>query len=234
MTGAPRLLPLMAFAALCLAALKLAGLVLGGGYVLTGIAPATAQKAAAAPETTAATPAPGNAVALPQPERAEPAAETIVNGPRVAPTRTEMDVLESLAQRRKALEQHERELKLRENLLRAAEVKVEARIGELKAIEGRIDKELKEQDDARKAQHGRLVQMYANMKPRDAAKILNRMDFDVLNLLVAEMSPRVMSAILAEMEPAVAQRLTLEIANKNKALPAEANDLPKIQGRGPS
>ena len=237
MNQAPRLLPLVAFAALCLAALKLAGLMLGGGLVVSGVAPATAQSTSALPSPEALEPVKtDDAPPAPPPLQATaPAAPNVeAVGPKMSPTRTEMDVLESLAQRRKTLDQRERELLLRENLLRAAQSKVETRINELKAIEARIESNLKKEDEERKAQQGRLVQMYALMKPKDAAAILNRMNGDVLTALFMQMNPRVMSAILAEMDPVVAQRVTAELASKSLTAPADgAGDLPQIQSKGP-
>ena len=73
---------------------------------------------------------------------------------------------------------------MRENLLKAAQKRVEAKIAELKAIESRIEGELKKRDDGRKAEYQRLVQMYSNMKPKDAARIFDRLDMNVLTGLV--------------------------------------------------
>lgn len=249
MTRGPRLLPLVAFAALCLVGLKLAGLMFGGGYVLSGVAPATAQSGSS-PASAQSAPAPAEAPSEPKaeakpavaaaqpdaPAQAEEPVAAAVTGPMAGTTKSEMDVLESLALRRKALDQREREMLLRENLLKVAEDKVEARISELKAIEARIESELKRQDEERKAQHDRLVQMYTAMKPKDAATIFNRMNLEVLTALASEMSPRAVSAILAEMEPAMAQRLTQELASRSpKPDTAQGKaELPKIVGRGPS
>lgn len=226
----PRLLPLVAFAALCLAGLKITDLVLGGGQVLSGVASATAQDGASGEATDAAT-APAASAAPAAPAVPPP---VVTSGPQISPTRTEMEVLESLAQRRKVLDQRERELQLRENLLRAAEARVESRIKELKSIEARIEAQLQKQEDERKEQQDRLVKMYTSMRPKDAAKIFNQMAPDVLSVLAGAMNPRAMSAILAEMDPAAAQRLTVELANKTMTAPEPAGELPKIEGQGPS
>jgi flagellar motility protein MotE (MotC chaperone) len=143
-------------------------------------------------------------------------------------TKSEMAILESLASRRKDLDARARELVLRVNLLKAAEKRVEARITELKAIESRIEGELKQRDDFRNEQYDRLVKMYSGMKPKDAARIFNRLEINVLTGLVAKMKPRIMSAILAAMAPAAAERLTLEIAHSGLPASKVAASLPKI------
>jgi len=143
-------------------------------------------------------------------------------------TKSEMAVLQGLANRRKELDARAREFVLRENLLKAAEKRVEARITELKAIESRIEGELMQRDDFRNEQYDRLVKMYSGMKPKDAARIFNRLEINVLTGLVAKMKPRIMSAILAAMAPAAAERLTLEIAHSGLPTSKVAASLPKI------
>jgi flagellar motility protein MotE (MotC chaperone) len=154
-------------------------------------------------------------------------------GPSTEVTQSESDVLNALSRRRKELDARERELGLRENLLKAAEQKVEARIAELKAIEGRITGQFKEEEGERQAEMKRLVQMYAQMKPKDAATIFNRLDIGVLSRMTRLMKPGEMSAILAAMDPAAAERLTLAIALdsvKPRQPAPEVSDLPKIEG----
>jgi flagellar motility protein MotE (MotC chaperone) len=242
------------------------GLILSGGYVLSGVAPASAQdpQAAAADRSDASTQpaqaempadeAPKDASTEAAPKTAElpknsdaskskateekvskakaPADKDVGTiGPGQGKTRSELAVLEGLANRRKTLDQREREIDLRENLLKAAEKRVEARIAELKTIESRIESELKKRDDHRTAEYERLVKMYSGMKPKDAARIFDRLELDVLTGLVAQMKPRVMSAVLAVMNPAAAERLTLEIANRGRQGTQTAATLPKIESR---
>lgn len=152
-------------------------------------------------------------------------------GPMLGAPRSEMAVLESLAERRKALEAREREIDLRENLIKAAEKKVEQRIAELKALQSKIDGAVKAEDDARDAELARLVQMYARMKPKEAAPVFNRLDLEVLTKLAKRMKPSEMSAILAQMEPEAAERLTLELARQSAERPrqAAAAELPRVE-----
>lgn len=154
--------------------------------------------------------------------------ERLREGANSGKSKPELAVLEGLASRRKDLDTRARELVLRENLLKAAEKRVESRITELKAIESRIEGELKQRDDFRNAQYDRLVKMYSGMKPKSAARIFNRLEINVLTGLVARMKPRIMSTILAAMDSAAAERLTLEIANRGQPASKMAASLPKI------
>jgi flagellar motility protein MotE (MotC chaperone) len=77
--------------------------------------------------------------------------------------------------------------------------------------------------------------MYENMKAKDAAKIFDRLNMRVLIGVVNAMNPRRMSDVLGQMSPDVAERLTIEIANRSGAVdkaqaPAPA-ELPKIEGK---
>jgi flagellar motility protein MotE (MotC chaperone) len=75
--------------------------------------------------------------------------------------------------------------------------------------------------------------MYENMKAKDAAKIFDRLEMRVLIDVVSLINPRRMSDIMAQMQPEMAERLTVELANRASGtesvpLPVE---LPKIEGR---
>jgi len=273
-----RVLPLLVFAGLCLFVLKAMGLFLSGSYVLSGVAPASAQnppvasdqdktaKTTASQSKPSARPAKPDAATAAPPDTAEsPKTAKVGDGTKeqeaqkksaekdakkaikktadpkkidaktVGPNRgirnSELAVLEALSNRRKTLDRRAREIDLRENLLKAAVKRIEVRIAELKSIEARIESDLKKRDDNRKAQYQRLVKMYSGMKPKDAARIFDRLDMNVLTGLVSQMKPRVMSAILAAMTPAAAERLTLEIASRGKTKVRTAASLPKIQSQ---
>lgn len=166
------------------------------------------------------------------PPEAKPGAPTF-DPDHPAPSAGERAVLESLNQRRQELEARARELDLRENLLAATEKRVQARLAEIKEAEARINATVHKKDEAEAARFKGLVSMYENMKPKDAAKIFDRLDMRVLIELSAQINPRRMSDILALMSPEVAERLTGEIAARAGAVekPAAAPDLPKIEGR---
>ncbi len=141
-------------------------------------------------------------------------------------------LLERLQDRRHELDSRARELDIRENLLKAAEKRLDAKLAELKSVEGQINTDIAKKDEAEAARLKGLVTMYENMKPREAAKIFDRLDLGILFDVSTQINPRKMGDILAQMSPESAERLTVEIANHAKQAGKPANaELPKIEGR---
>ncbi|MCR9238691.1 MAG: hypothetical protein NXI17_18655 [Alphaproteobacteria bacterium] len=144
---------------------------------------------------------------------------------------TELSILESLRNRRKELMQREEELQLRENLIEAAEGRLESRIGQLEALEQRLQAATEAELSARKEELRGLVTMYETMKPKEAARIFDRLQMDVLIDVVLAMNPRKMASVLASMNPEAAQRLTIEMAKAGRRdTPSGIDQLPKIGG----
>jgi len=132
----------------------------------------------------------------------------------------EMAVLGSLTARREEIDKRGKDLDLREQMLNAAEKRVEDRIAELKAIEARINGQIAANDKQNEERLADVVKMYETMKPKDAARIFERLDMGVLIDVSKRMQPRKMSAVLAVMDPVAAQELTVELATGDK-LPDE-------------
>jgi flagellar motility protein MotE (MotC chaperone) len=196
----------------------------------------------AAPPAAANTAAPGNGAAAAAP-KAGPGAKAPLPAPPVdgriipldgaaLPSGAERAILERLQQRREELDTRARELDIRENLIKAAEQRIDAHLAEVKEVESRIKVETEQKDQAELARFKGLVTMYENMKPRDAAKIFNRLEMDVLIKVAAQINPRTMADIMAQMAPDVAERLTVELASKAQAPAKNAPaELPKIEGK---
>jgi flagellar motility protein MotE (MotC chaperone) len=170
----------------------------------------------------------------PPPETRMPDGTTIQLGPPRSTSAAERALLERLQGRRQELDARARELELRENLLKAAEQKIEA------------DRKAKDAKDGKGGAGGRkggsdgdrfksLVTMYETMKPKEAAKIFDRLDIRVLLEVASQMNPRQMSEIMAQMTPEAAERLTVELAARSGAIGADTAvnpaTLPKIEGR---
>lgn len=136
-------------------------------------------------------------------------------------SKAEIEVLQNLSLRRKELEERGREMDMRTNLLRITEKRVEERIVELKRIETLIGGLLKRHDEETESKFKRLVKVYENMKPKDAARIFNIMDMTILLEMVERMKETKMAPILAGMDGDAAKALTIELANRRK-LPDDA------------
>jgi flagellar motility protein MotE (MotC chaperone) len=177
-------------------------------------------------------------------DKAEPAAAA-ADRPNPAPLSVTIDpskplmsageraLLERLQERRLELESRARALDVRENLIKAAEKRLESRVGELKALESRVSGSMQKRDEAEAAKFKSLVVMYENMKAKEAAKIFDRLDIKILVDVANQMNPRRMSDIMAQMTPEAAERLTVELAQRagGAEKPQASAELPKIQGR---
>ncbi len=121
---------------------------------------------------------------------------------------------------------------MRESLIQAAEKRLEARLAELKAVEARINATVQQRDEDELKRFKGIVAMYENMKPKEAARIFDRLDLKILVDVSTQMKPATMSAILAAMTPEAAERVTVELASRAASQKTQAADaLPQIQGR---
>ncbi len=148
------------------------------------------------------------------------------------PTGAERAILERLQQRREELDARARELDIRESLIQGAEKRMDAKLAELKQAEANIKTATQQKDNAAAAQLKGLVIMYENMKPRDAAKIFNGLDSNVLIEVASQINPRQMADIVAQMSPQVAERLTVALADIAEQVKSDGGPakLPKIDG----
>jgi len=145
----------------------------------------------------------------------------------------ERAILERLQDRRQELEARSRELDMRENLIKAAEKRLEAKVTELKDLESRVNGAVGTRDKVEAARFKGIVTMYENMKPKDAARIFDRLDLKILVEVSTQMKANKMSEVLAQMSPEAAERLTVELANRASATPRSQSpdQLPKIEGK---
>jgi flagellar motility protein MotE (MotC chaperone) len=120
---------------------------------------------------------------------------------------------------------------MREKLLAAAEQRIETRIAELKKLEGQVQALIKRHDDEEEKNLRSLVKVYENMKPRDAARIFEQLDMQVLLGVVERMKEAKLAPVLAQMDPARAQRLTVDLATRRQ-LPAVAAPVAGKSGNG--
>ena len=143
----------------------------------------------------------------------------------------ERAILERLQDRRKELDTRSRELEMRENLLKATEKRLDAKVAELKDLEARVKAAMGARDTAEAKRFESIVAMYENMKSKDAARILERLDMKILVEVVSGMKPAKMSEILAQMTPEAAERLTVELAHRADGKSQNPDQLPKIEGK---
>lgn len=152
-------------------------------------------------------------------DKEDAAAASNVTPTEIVPTErvfsaTEVQMLTELDTRRVALDRLEQALALREKLVDLLEQRLNARVGELQALQGELEgllKGLSGKDDGELAQ---LSGMYGAMKPTVAAGVLNRLDnaivLDVLTRMPAKKSAKIMESL----DPAKARVLSEMLAEK--------------------
>ena len=243
-----RVIPVVLVAIAGLAVLKVAGLVIDGGYVFDyqpdSIRPSWAQENFNFPGGRKVdSDITGSVKEKPKEEEAKP----VVAAPEVAKpdgvvmhpeeqkepvSPSERAILERLQSRRQELEARSREIDIRESLLKAAEKRIESKVEELKAIESRISTASDQKNEADAARFKGIITMYEGMKPKDAAKVFDRLEMSVLFEIASQIAPRKMSDILGLMAPEAAERLTVEMARRaGTDKSASTADLPKIEGK---
>jgi flagellar motility protein MotE (MotC chaperone) len=241
-----RVIPVVLVAIFGLAVLKIAGLVIDGGYVfdyqvrepsrrswaqenfgfpsgrsdaaeITGSVKKEEKKEEPPPAADA--PKPDGVVVFPD-----------QNPQLVSPS--ERAILERLQARRQELEQRAREIEIRESLLKSAEKRIETRVEEAKATEAKISTATGQKAEQDAARFKSIITMYEGMKPKDAAKVFDRLEMSVLYDIASQIAPRKMSDILGLMQPEAAERLTVELARRaGTDKSASAAELPKIEGK---
>jgi len=247
-----RVIPVVLVAIFSLAVLKVAGLVLDGGYVFD-YTPQQTKRSWAQDNlnfpgredvditgSTHGEPKAAAKEAAPKEEAPKPAApdskpDGVVYHPEenqqpVSPS--ERAILKRLQARRQELEQRAREIEIRESLMKAAEKRIESRVEEMKSIEAKASAVNDQKNEAENARFKGIITMYESMKPKDAAKVFDRLEMPVLIQIASQIAPRKMSDILGLMSPEAAERLTVELAHRAGGDKSSATaELPKIEGK---
>ena len=123
-------------------------------------------------------------------------------------SQTEITILQELAERREALDIRSKEIDKKAVQLKVTEEEINKKLSQLQAYEKKLRTLMQQYSAKEKERLNSLVKLYASMKPRDAARILNTLDIEVSTALVREMKPSASSAILSQMEASKAKAIT--------------------------
>lgn len=140
---------------------------------------------------------------------------------------SEVEILQSLSKRREEIDKREEALGQREALLKAASVEVDRKVTELNQLKSELEDLLGKQQEMQEGRLESLVKIYEAMKPKEAARIFDTLEMDVLLAVVGRMNERKLSPVLASMDPEKARLVTIQLAEQRK-LPSIAEEaLPK-------
>ena len=126
-------------------------------------------------------------------------------------TQSEIQILQELAERREALDLRSQEIDKKAVQLKVSEQEIDKRLKQMQDYEQKLKLLIQEYNEKEKEKIASLVKVYANMKPKDAARIFETLDLEVTVALLKEMKPSTSSAILAQITPTKAKAITDKI-----------------------
>jgi flagellar motility protein MotE (MotC chaperone) len=131
-------------------------------------------------------------------------------------TKSEIETLQRLAERRDGIEKRERDLVAREGLMKAGESRIDGKIAELHDLQKTIEGLLQKYDKQKQAEIESLVKIYGAMKPKDAAAIFDTLEMPILLAVVQNMKEAKTAPIMALMSRERAKALTEELSQRKQ------------------
>ncbi len=220
-----RILPVVIVAAVCMLGVRIQGVVSqftqhSGVTSVLSVGQTALAQAQQQPAAPAAAPKEGEgAEEKPEGSEGAPVEAGAVKPGTLNPsdlTKSEIETLQRLAERRQLIETRERELSQKENLLKAAEQRMDQKIGQMQEIEKQLQGLVQQYDAKKKAEIEQLVKIYTAMKPKDAARIFDDLDMGILVPVVTSMKEAKVAPILSLMKADKARALTEEMSTRRK------------------
>ena len=220
-----RLLPVVILAAVCMLGLRIEVVVQNiadarKASLQVGGAPALAQT-----QPPAATAAPGPQVAAAEKpaEKAAEGQEAPKDGAETSSsfnpanlTKSEIETLQRLSERRTQIEKREQEVSTREAVMKAGEARIDGKVTQLQELEKTIQALTAKYDKQKQVEIDNLVKIYEAMKPREAAGIFDTLDMPILVSVAQNMKTAKVAPIMAVMNKEKARLLTEELSQKKQ------------------
>jgi len=128
-------------------------------------------------------------------------------------------MLAAIREREGELDAEEKRLADRRQTLNVAETKLKEQLAAFETAQKNLERTLAMADQAAEKDIARMTTVYENMKPAEAARIIERMDVKFAAGLVARMRPELAAQVLAGMNEDTAYAVTLTIASRNAGVP---------------
>ena len=136
-------------------------------------------------------------------------------------TPSELDLLQSLRERREEIRQREEQVQQQQRVMQAMQKRLEDKAGELNTIKSEIEDVRKEivllSEKFKKnesAQIESLTRIYEKMKSKDAARIFNNLDTAIIIDVVKSMKEASVAPIMAAMDPQKATIITQTLGQR--------------------
>ncbi|SDX86858.1 MotE family protein [Citreimonas salinaria] len=128
-------------------------------------------------------------------------------------------LLAALDEREARLKTRETALDMRMQALSVAESEIEEKLAALEAAEARLKETMTLSSKAAETDIVQLTDVYARMKPREAAALFTEMDPEFAAGFLGRMRPEAAAAILAGLPPRVAYTISVIVAGRNAEAP---------------
>ena len=130
-------------------------------------------------------------------------------------------ILEALKTREERVSKRESDLRARMQALSVAEAEIDRRMSAMEDAERRLRETLAIAKTAAEEDVAQLTQVYATMKPKQAAALFEEMEPDFAAGFLGRMRPDAAAAIMAGLSPQKAYTISVMLAGRNAAAPRE-------------
>jgi flagellar motility protein MotE (MotC chaperone) len=126
----------------------------------------------------------------------------------------EVNILKALGKEREKISIREKEINEKEKKLQILEKKIDEKIKTLTEIIQKIEEYLKIIDKNDNDKSKSMSQIYASMKPKDAANIFDKLDMTTILTIANQMSEKKLSAVLSALPPERAKEITEKLTKR--------------------
>ena len=127
----------------------------------------------------------------------------------------EIKLLQELDVRRIELERREQALRVREKLADLAEVELKDRVEKMNELQTQLTNLLKNLSNKEEGELLQLAKIYEEMRPNNAAIVLNKLDDNIVFDLFKRMNRKDTAKIMEKMDPIKARRISKMLAEKS-------------------
>jgi flagellar motility protein MotE (MotC chaperone) len=128
-------------------------------------------------------------------------------------------LLEAFKQREERIAAREKQMEDRMQALQLAEREASERVAALSAAEDSLKSTIALADVAAETDIQKLVAVYQNMKPKEAAALFSQMTPDFAAGFLGLMDPAIAAQIMAQVSPETAYSISVVLAGRNAGVP---------------
>ena len=129
-------------------------------------------------------------------------------------SQSEVEVLQALSARRQTLDQRATQIETQDDMMAAAQRRIDERLAELHQLETTVNGLLGQLDQAQEQRLAALVDVYQRMRAKDAANVFNGLDDTVMVQVASRMRQANLAEVMGRMQPDRARHLTQLLADR--------------------